>query len=367
MASVDSVHHTSSAPPPPSTVTAASSMINSDNQNSNVPTINSTIPTINPIIQSSLNPNAPDFSVRNTASFIPNQAHQQNGPMIRGMHQHPSLPSQSRSMAFQDVNQFQMQMRAAILAAGASLQMQTFQAQAAHAAQAAQAAQNQARFQCGPIVMPNVHQQTAGPMGAPDFNPPSAETLRLLQSAITANAAMHQTTPQNMQQFNMMQNVTSMRQHHQPHLRPHQPPSSSHQSSQQRISHSTAQQANISSSSKENDASTIDLVEERKLPRPIGTERAQKKNPIYGISGATVTIANSAMETLPASLWPCNEVAVEGGDWLPPGTGAGHENVQGVLHNNYLMNRNYISINESSSEPAEHEFAVNYPYFSFDM
>ncbi|RWS28132.1 ankyrin repeat domain-containing protein 17-like protein [Leptotrombidium deliense] len=296
-------------------------------------------------VQSSLNPNAPDFSSRSSTSFSNSQSTQQsNGSTIRGSQHH----SQPRSMAFQDVipnPQLQMQMRAAILAAGASLQMQTLQAQAAQA----QAIQN--RFQFGQsnfTPAAHHHQQAAAAaaaaasLGTPDFTPPSAETLRLLHTAISAfpaaNAALHASTPQNMQQFGLMQTAINLRQ----------------QQTQARIPSGAS--INVQPQmAKECEASSTENHEERKLPRPIGTERAQKKNPGYATSNNQ--FGSTSVDVMQSGIWPFSEVNVEGGDWLQTPIPA--ESMTNVLPNSFHA-RNYRSIDDQQTDSAvEHPFLTN--------
>ncbi|XP_015790056.1 ankyrin repeat and KH domain-containing protein 1 isoform X2 [Tetranychus urticae] len=358
---------------------------------------------INTTVQSSLNPNAPDFSIRSNPNYIPNLSHQQNGPLLRSAaHQHHLQASQPRTMGYQDLMpnvqgiQLQnpqqhapplhMQMRAAILAAGASLQMQTLQAQAAQAAQAAQSAQaaqvaqvaqvaqNHVRYQVGPanVPTPGLHPQlqNQSALGG-EFNPPSAETLRLLQTALTAfpaaNAVLHQSPPQNMQPYNMMQPPISMRQAQQ-----QQGQQASQQTHQQH--HHPGQQPNSqrtqAGGSKEADMS--DMSEERKLPRPIGTERAQKKNPIHGMSSSNMGYS-PGIENLQPNLWPFpNSVempSAEGNEWLLPGAGAApnDELMASMMPINYMMNHNYVSMNETVPEQHEPDYTVGYPYFPSDI
>lgn len=177
--------------------------------------------------------------------------------------------------------QLQMQMRAAILAAGASLQIQTMQAQA----------QQQARLQ--------QQQQQAAAAAAfmpPEFQPPSAETLRLLQTAITLNssAAAAPPAPPLAPTSTMVQPspVTSAVQ---PPVSPFQPSSSyswSQQSQQSvtqavpqpigppgsrsAIGRKSMQQQDLESQQQQQHQEDVS----KSFPRPIGTERAQKKNPL---------------------------------------------------------------------------------------
>lgn len=204
-----------------------------------------------------------------------------------------------------------------------------------------------------------------------EFNPPSAETLRLLQTALTAfpaaNAVLHQSPPQNMQPYNMMQPPISMRQAQQ-----QQGQQASQQTHQQH--HHPGQQPNSqrtqAGGSKEADMS--DMSEERKLPRPIGTERAQKKNPIHGMSSSNMGYS-PGIENLQPNLWPFpNSVempSAEGNEWLLPGAGAApnDELMASMMPINYMMNHNYVSMNETVPEQHEPDYTVGYPYFPSDI
>lgn len=127
-------------------------------------------------------------------------------------------------------------------------------------------------------------------------------------------------------------------------------------------------QMNSIVSVKENEI--VDMSEERRLPRPIGTERAQKKNPIYGVSTSCMDASQGT------NLWPYNQkVANENPEWLvasgnasaPLSTQTG--NLSGEMANpvapNYHPNMNQNYMNESVSHDSD--FNVNYHYFSSNI
>ncbi|KAI1285660.1 Ankyrin repeat and KH domain-containing protein 1 [Halotydeus destructor] len=222
-----------------------------------------------------LNPNAPDFS-RNDGQI--NQQHSNGPSLLRpALNMAQQQPNASRpAIPFQEVlpnPQLQMQMRAAILAAGASLQMQTLQAQQARYSQSIGAAQVQAAA------------AAAAAMGAPDFSPPSAETLRLLHTAISAfpasgNSSMQQSSTSSQAQSNSVA-----------------APSMQQQQQQQQ-----QQYPFIPPGLGRAEAKVEQSDDRRPSLRPIGGERAQKKHPFAGLNSG--------------DLWPMDVAAGNEADWL---------------------------------------------------
>ena len=259
-------------------------------------------------VQSSLNPNAQSYAPEVMARIAANEARggvigrpvprqslsQETSPGGRGGGPVPfeSLPNPH----------LQMQMRAAILAAGASLQMQTLQAQQ----QAAQAQRFQQQQQ----------QQAAAAaalMATPDFNPPSAETLRMLQTALQGAAAVAATTGG--------PSPTAFQ-------------SNTFSGSQQMQASGQMQPNPIGPISRARKISDLNAVmdpsnhampgvtdESKSFPRPIGTERAQRtKNPpgvIGSLTGSPFGFGGPGMSA--ADLWPMDMnhgVPASEADWL---------------------------------------------------
>lgn len=176
-----------------------------------------------------------------------------------------------------------------------------------------------------------------------------------------------------------MQAAINMRQHqinqNNLHQQPHPQPQQAQGQHPQRLNSLdlavNASQISSIMAVKENELA--DLSEERRLPRPIGTERAQKKNPIYGVTG-------TPMDGSPgANLWPLNQkVSSENPEWMiasanpptaPLSTPTGNiaaEMTNSVASNYHPnMNQNYMPMNESSSH--EPDYNVNYHYFSSNI
>ncbi|XP_054166727.1 ankyrin repeat domain-containing protein 17-like isoform X2 [Oppia nitens] len=216
------------------------------------------------IIQSNLNPNAPDFSTR---VLQPTQAANGSSMAAQKRMAMNSVPN-ANAIVLQD------QMRAAILAASANLQLQTLQKQQA------------------------VRMQMAATSGlhATDFvnntPPPSPETLRLLHTAI--NSLPNAGSNQSLQQLTLMQNSNYIQQ----------------QQQQQQTQQSRLAQSHLNSMSAQKDIeNSVSDYEERRLPRPIGTERAQRKhpNPIYQ--------QMNSMSNMNDSIWPL-EAPNDMTDWI---------------------------------------------------
>ncbi len=259
----------------------------------------------NNTVQSNLNPNAPDFSARTS---VMQSSHHMNGPTMTQQNRISSNqgmiasnPSQSAAaIVLQD------QMRAAILAASANLQLQTLQKQQA------------ARMHYA--TNPALHQNH---LAATDFGtntpPPSPETLRLLHTAInsipTANSA------HGLQHFGLMQPSNYMQQN----LQTHQ---------QQRVTQSSM---NAMNNPKETE-SNLDY-EERKLPRPIGTERAQRKNPnpIYAQNNMSPSSnMNASNDATQVGMWPFGCAEVVGNDmneWMQQQNMHSSDNIHHTRYN----------------------------------
>lgn len=285
-------------------------------------------------VGSSLNPNAPDFSASARAAAA--QQQHANGstllrPALGGMAHHQSQSATRPPIPFQEVlpnPQLQMQMRAAILAAGASLQMQTLQQQQARYNQQslnsiAQAqAQAQAAAQAAAL---------ANNLGAPDFSPPSAETLRLLHTAISSFPAAATGAPLQQQQ-----------------QQPPQPPApQSNASSNLTSSQYMSYMGGMNMRSAEI-AAKADAVDDRKPLRPIGTERAQKKMPDRAYPGGGLSSND---------LWPLDvNTITPDADWL--GQQFSSDPLSSLLQNNYSSNSNRFDHTSSVDQVLDQQFQV---------
>ena len=275
-------------------------------------------------VQSSLNPNAQSYAPEVIASMTASQRERVIGranttPVVSraSVSQEVSPRGSSGPVPFESLPnpQLQLQMRAAILAAGASLQMQTLQAQQ----QAAQAQRFQQQQQ----------QQAAAAalMGAPDFNPPSAETLRMLQTALQGAAAVAATGGPSPTAFQSTPGINPNTFHSQ----------AAHMSSMQATS-GQMQPNPIGSMSRGRKLSDLTgdpsgghgqvmpgvMDESKSLPRPIGTERAQRtKNPpgvMGSLTGSPFGFTGPGIGNNPGSdLWPMDMNHAASGseaDWL---------------------------------------------------
>lgn len=181
-----------------------------------------------------------------------------------------------------------------------------------------------------------------------------------------------------MQPYSMMQPPISMRQAQQQVSSSQGQQASQQTHQQQQISqqhHHPGQQPNTQRTSQtggSKEADISDMSEERKLPRPIGTERAQKKNPIHGMSSSNMGFS-PGIDNLQPNLWPfpnSGEMpSTEGNEWSLPGTGAApnDELLASMMPINYMMNQNYVSMNETVPEQHEPDYTVGYPYFPSDI
>ena len=248
------------------------------------------------VVQSNLNPNAPDFSAR-----VMQGSHQMNGPsgaaQNRMMNSGPNL-TPSQTIILQD------QMRAAILAASANLQLQTLQKQQA------------ARMQMAANTSLHNH------MPVNDFGgntpPPSPETLRLLHTAINSIPNPNSIHGLN---FGLMQTSNFM-----PQQYPHQ-----------RI-------ASASNVRKEMENS-VDYEERKQLPRPIGTERAQRKNPNPGFSHNMTPVNETP------GMWPFGGemMTSEMQEWMqtPPQMANTSPHSSNITNDNPMSNLNHNRFNPS--------------------
>lgn len=254
------------------------------------------------VMQSNLNPNAPDFSAR-----VMQNSHQMNGPS--GVQQNRLMNSAANMTASQTII-LQDQMRAAILAASANLQLQTLQKQ--------QAARMQMAANTG------LHNHIPVNDFGGNTPPPSPETLRLLHTAINSIPNPNSIHGLN---FGLMQSSNFMPQ--QPQQYPHQ-----------RIG---------SASNMRKDMETTVDYEERKLPRPIGTERAQRKNPNPGFAH-NITPVNES----PVGIWPFGHdvIGADMQDWIQTGPHSSN-----IANDNPMSNMNHNRFNPS--EDVSH-FDSNY-------
>ena len=244
---------------------------------------------------SGLNPNAPSYAPDSPAGqaqarLLNNLTHTNNllrtasmqpsgmGPPGSMSHQQQQQSQMNRPFETLPNPQLQMQMRAAILAAGASLQMQAAQQQQQRFMQHQQQPPQPSLLQ--------QQQMAYNSLSGPDFAPASAETLRLLHTALlntTSNISSHYSGGSTQSMSN------------------HGGVSSSGVSSGV-ISRPTAGvigagrkiSTQTMSLDENNDPTGGDSSPEgnKSVPRPIGTERAQKtKNPYSapspGIIGST--------------------------------------------------------------------------------
>lgn len=271
-------------------------------------------------VQSSLNPNAqtyaPDSLV--TSPSLNARAVTSNSSVVFQSTKQPQQPMASTNrnpVAFEQQipnPQLAMQMRAAILAAGASLQMQTLQAQ--------QAAAAHQQHQKAMLHQSNAHFS----MGQPDFPPPTPETLRLLQTALMTSAA----PPVPLSQMSNPSQVTP--------IGPPPPPPAPIGSRVTSVSTSGSlvtrkvAESSISSTvattvpSESSTSGVIAMESEKSFPRPIGTERAQKKHPpthILPPFGGGQS-SNLQPQPPPNELWPLDMNTIPPGiqpsesDWL---------------------------------------------------
>lgn len=223
-------------------------------------------------VQSSLNPNAQSYAPEVMARIAANEA--RGGVIGRPVpRQQQSQETSPRGgpVPFESLPNphLQMQMRAAILAAGASLQMQTLQAQQQAAQQAQRFQQQQQQQQQAQAAA------AAALMSTPDFNPPSAETLRMLQTALQGAAAVAANagpSPTGFQANSFGQSHPS--QQMQPN--PIGPISRGRKMSDLNAVMDPSSHAMVGGVTDES----------KSFPRPIGTERAQRtKNP-SGVIGS---------------------------------------------------------------------------------
>jgi hypothetical protein len=225
-------------------------------------------------VSSSLNPNAASYAPELLAGLTApvaqrmrnsSQPQQQQQSQSQGQQQQSGSGTSRHQVPFESLAnpQLQMQMRAAILAAGASLQLQTMQAQAQQQARLQQQQQQQQAAAAAAAFMP------------PEFQPPSAETLRLLQTALSLNststsagtAAAAPVSPFASYGNQMMQSVPPPP----PQQQPIGPISRTRKDPDQTMTQQQQQQPPPQQQT---------LDDSKSFPRPIGTERAQKKNPI---------------------------------------------------------------------------------------
>ena len=278
-------------------------------------------------VQSNLNPNAPDFSARVN---VIQSSHQMNGPSIGPQNRMAANPgsniSPNQTIVLQD------QMRAAILAASANLQLQTLQKQ--------QAARMQMAANSG------LHHNH---LAANDFGsntpPPSPETLRLLHTAI--NSIPNANSAHGLQHFGLMQASNYMQQ----------------QIPQQRVSQTTLNQMNVRKEMESN----VSYEEPKQLPRPIGTERAQRKNPtpLFPHNMNPMSHMNPSNDTS-VGMWPfgCGEVmANDMHEWMqtPPQMTNSNIHSSNVSNDNSMSNINQNRFN--SNEDVSH-FDSTYSVFN---
>ena len=271
-------------------------------------------------VQSNLNPNAPDFSAR--VSLI-QSSHQMNGPTIGSQNRMAAnsgaTVSQNQTIVLQD------QMRAAILAASANLQLQTLQKQQA------------ARMQMAANSALHHNHLAANDFGS-NTPPPSPETLRLLHTAINSIPTANST--HGLQHFGLMQASNFM---------PQQIP-------QQRITQPTLNSLNVR---KEMESNT-DYEERKQLPRPIGTERAQRKNPtpLYSHNMNALSNMNPTNDT--SGMWPfgCGEVSNDMHEWMQTSPQMTNTNIHSsnVSTDNPMSNINQNRFN--SSEDFDSTYSV---------
>lgn len=252
-------------------------------------------------VQSSLNPNAQSYA----PDPVTGLSHQVRGagtigqnimrPQPRGAQEVPSAQQSAHqsqagrpTVPFESLPnpQLQMQMRAAILAAGVNLQMNALQQQ--HRLQQQQQQQQQVA-------------QAAALMGGQDFPPPSAETLRMLQTALQGAAAATTSVsgafqaaapvvPSGLNTFTGHQAPSSVTS-----SGPIGPP-------RRKVEGQDPTDVNHL------------LDESKSFPRPIGTERAQKKNPIGGAFG----INPPGLSSGASDLWQMSDLtgSTSESDWL---------------------------------------------------
>ncbi|CAG2105105.1 unnamed protein product, partial [Medioppia subpectinata] len=265
----------------------------------------------NNAIQSNLNPNAPDFSTRVS---IMQSSHQMNGPSLTPQ-KRISRDNSGTNSSPNAAIVLQDQMRAAFLAASANLQLQTLQKQQAVRMQIA--------------ANHNSH------LAANDFGtntpPPSPETLRLLHTAI--NSLPNAPNPAHgMQHFGVMQANNYLPQQ---------------QQQQSRLSQTSI---NAMAVQKEMESNT-DYEERRQLPRPIGTERAQRKNPNPNVYSQMNSLSNMNAND---SLWPfgCEVMPNDMNEWMQS-----QQQLNPNIHSSNLMTDNSmsaISQNRFNSDDVSH-------------
>lgn len=267
---------------------------------------------------SNLNPNAPDFSGGGPGGRQQQQQLNNNGssllrPVVNMQQQSPQQSNIRGPIPFQEVlpnPQLQMQMRAAILAAGASLQMQTLQ-------------QQQARFQNFGAAQVQAAAAVAASMGQPDFNPPSAETLRLLHTAIA-----HSSFPSSSSSTGNIQSGGG-------------PGSGTSNPNQASIQGPYGMMQSPARGQVEGNKADSSPEDRKASLRPIGTERAQRKNP-YGGGFAS-------------DLWPMDMVAEP--DWM---SGASQFNEPlNLLQNSYNTNRVFDQLS-SVDQVLDQQFQVSF-------
>ena len=293
---------------------------------------------------SGLNPNAPSYApdspagqaaahvrmlsnhLAHTNNLLRTASMQPSGQMSAGGQMSASgSPMHSQSQSSGQLRSFdgqgqvpnphlQMQMRAAILAAGASLQMQAQQQQQARF-QASMAAHHSVQPTMNQSIM--VQQQMAyNSIAGPDFAPASADALRLLQTALM------NTTTSSIPGGHYGQGAGQMVPNHASSSTGQGQPMG--QSSSTGSSRPTAgvigagRKISSQSSGIMSEASNQDggqgqdqsggdsSPESKSVPRPIGTERAQKtsqlKNPYHGIPSPGV-IGSTNFGTTSDNLW----------------------------------------------------------------
>ncbi|XP_074600327.1 multiple ankyrin repeats single KH domain isoform X2 [Brevipalpus obovatus] len=247
------------------------------------------------------------------------------------------------------------------------------------------------------------HPSTSNPaaISSSEYSPTSAETLRLLQTALSVNSStMHQNVPTNLPQYGMvgsnlsqsqlhpMQAALNLRQQQQ-QSNPNHPPQSAHLQGQQpyRMNSLETIQANSSllgppqnqtSAIKENEMADS---EERRPLRPIGTERAQKKNPVFvPVSSSSAMLGMDAPQG--TNIWPFNsKMSSESADWLLSNSAPSsisnssvstsnpsNDLLPNATNHNPLLNREYMNLHESTTAPNDHsDYNVNYHYFSSNI
>ena len=226
-------------------------------------------------VQSNLNPNAPDFSARNSSL----QNH------INGSQRVPSYQLPTTNQQQPHVPLFHERTMRALIAESRKLENAVQQQAAAAAAAASRIHFNNQQFLSN------------------DFNPPTSEALRLLSKAINISTNTLQQQNQSVYGMQQPQLASNYRQQNLANPRLQQQQQQQQQQRQQLFS-----------------PKNLDLnldSEEKKIVVPIGTERAQRKNPSFSPNSIGSVNMNSGDSS--QGLWPftCDEImGQETSEWI---------------------------------------------------